>query len=390
MQLHREGAIAARPHAMSGRKCPGSNARTGIGRLIVLALLCGAGASSCFAQRDVSPENIPPGFKADTTFAAEVKPRLLGLSAPATGRYHAGEKVLNLLVAQLPAGSRDHAWTLRVAKNAGNMFSSPDGSIFVDEDLADALGTQKGLWAAAIAHEIAHVARRDWARRFLYQRSMEQSEGGQVSLGDVIATESSWSDPTAASSLYAAFCQRLEVEADAEGLMLMARAGFHPAFMPALYHLLHAQPHQMNAKFLDASHPLWDERDEKLHVHFLSAGKEFDRLWPEAFASPGGNPPVVVYAGQLAKQHTHPGEVRLTIPLHCENLYGSVEVVVLLQGTGSGSAKELRQYTGCTSNPTRLMFTLNGSEAADWRSGHYALASVLDENGGVLARAGGR
>jgi hypothetical protein len=34
----------------------------------------------------------------------------------------------------------------------------------------------------------------------------------------------------------------------------------------------------------------------------------------------------------------------------------------------------------------RTTFTLNAAEALDWRSGGYALASVLDESGAVLAR----
>jgi Zn-dependent protease with chaperone function len=372
---------------MAAVKRPGNNANTRIiRRLVIIAMLWGSNASPGFAQHELLPENVPASFKADSVFAAQARPRLFALSMPATGGYSTGAQVLELLVAQLPAGERDRAWTLRVARNAGNMFSSPDGSIFVDEDLARVLGAQRGLWAAAIAHEISHVVRRDWARRYLYQRSIEESAGGQISLGAVSTSDSSWFDPSAASSSYAAFCQKLEVEADAEGLVLMARAGFHPAFMPALYHLLHAQPHQIDPKLLDASHPLWDERDAKLRERFLSAGKEFDRLWPEPFGSPGGNPPVVVYAGPLAKQHMHTGEVRVTIPLRCENLYGSLEVVLRLQSAESSSTEELHQYTGCTSSPTHVMFTLNAAEALDWRSGGYALASVLDESGAVLAR----
>ena len=56
----------------------------------------------------------------------------------------------------------DAPWELRIAKDAGNVFSSPDGTIYVDEALAQALGSQSGLWAAVLSHEVAHVARRDW------------------------------------------------------------------------------------------------------------------------------------------------------------------------------------------------------------------------------------
>jgi predicted Zn-dependent protease len=41
----------------------------------------------------------------------------------------------------------------------------------------------------------------------------------------------------------------MELQADAEGLKLMTRAGFDPDFVPALHHLLAAQPGQSDENF---------------------------------------------------------------------------------------------------------------------------------------------
>ena len=75
------------------------------------------------------------------------------------------------------------------------------------------------------------------------------------------------------------------------------------------------------------------------------------------------------------------------MPLHCDNLYGSVEVVLGLKAAGSGPVRELRQYTGCTSDRTRVTFTLANSDVPAIRSGVQITISVLDDNGSLLARA---
>lgn len=160
------------------------------------------------------------------------------------------------------------------------MFSSPDGTIFVDEELAQFLGSHSGLWAAAVAHEMAHVIRPDWARRYLFQKSLQESVSSQIMIGSAAAAASSWSDPNASSNLLATFRQNRELEADAEAHMLMARAGSHPNFMPALYHLLEGQPQQRRAELLDSSHPLWDDRNGRLRTHIATAAQEFGRLCP--------------------------------------------------------------------------------------------------------------
>jgi hypothetical protein len=364
---------------MSGvsRKTPG---------LVLIALLGVFGASLISAQPSIRPVVIPPAFKADTLFAARVRSLLLPYTKPATGQFAVGERVLQALLRQIPAERAKFSWELRIAKGAGNVFSSPDGTIYVDEDLAVVWGSRGGLWAAALSHEISHTIRRDWARRYLFQKSLQESGASQMMLDGTGAFSGSWVDPQGASTELVRFCQTMEFDADAEGLMLMTRAGFDPDFLPALHHLMAARPGLEDGNSLDPSHPGWDERDERLQKIYVAAGREYDRLWPDRYAAPGGNSPVVVYAGLPNAKRGADGELEVVIPLRCQNLIGSVEVVLRFTGPNSGLLQEQRQVTGCTSNRTFISFLVPKPNLRK-RSSLRAEVSVLDDNGSLLTRA---
>jgi len=327
-------------------------------------------------------------------FAARVRSLLLPYTEPATGRFAVGKQVLETLLRQLPGARAKFSWDLRIASGAGNVFSSPDGTIFVDEELAQAMGSRAGsgpgLWAAALSHEIAHIIRRDWARRYLFQKLLTEAGSAQITLGESGPFSGAWLDAQGASSQLASFCQNMELEADAEGLMLMTHAGFDPDFIPALHHLLEAQPGQADAGFFDPSHPSWDEREQKLQKLYVAAGREYDRLWPERYASPGGNSPTVVYVGLPSAKRGSSGDLEVLIPLHCENLAGSVEVVLRFRPPDSEFPTELRQFAGCTSNRTLITFNLPSppsTEVRRRRSRAQAEVSVLDDSGALLTHS---
>lgn len=350
-------------------------------RFISVAL-CAFGASLVPAQQILPPEAVPPSFTEDARFAARTRARLLRYTEPATGQYTIGKQVMETLLRQLPAQRTTFSWELRIAKGTGNVFSSPDGTIFVDEEIAQLLGSRAGLWAAALSHEISHIVRRDWARRYLFEKSLEQAEAPQLTLGDGGGFSGTWVEGRVSSGRLASFCQAMELEADAEGLMLMTRAGFDPDFVPALHHLMEGQPGPRE----DPSHPAWDVREQRLRKVFVGAGKEYDRLWPERYASPGGNSPIVVYAGLPSAKRSATGEMQVLIPLQCQNLSGSVVVVLRFAGAKPGAYTELRQVTGCTSNPTLIAFMVPAPEVH--RRGHVqAEISVLDDTGGILTHS---
>jgi hypothetical protein len=358
-------------------------------RMVFIALLCVFWVNLTPAQQVVPPERIPSNFTADAEFAAQARSLLLPYTAPATGQYATGQKVLETLVRQLPAERADFSWNLRIAKGAGNAYSSPDGTIFVDEKLAQTMGQRAGLWAAALSHEISHIVRRDWARRCLFQKALDKTSGTKIMPGDMGLAGSFWTVERGASSQLASFCHTMELEADAEGLILMTRAGFDPDFVPALHHLLEGQPEYPDGKFFDPSHPSWVERDQKLQKLYIAAGKEYDRLWPERYASPGGNSPTVVYAGLPSAKRVSSEEVEVLVPMHCQNLIGSVEVVLRFTVLDSKfeAPIELRQLTGCTSNRTLIKFDLSRPKVRRGSLRGQAEILILDNSGTLLTHS---
>ncbi len=356
-------------------------------RLAFVALACAGWINLAPAQQVSTPGNVPSNFGADAEFASWVQSQLVPYTEPATGRYAVGGQVMGTLLKHLPAERTHRTWDLRIAKNAGNVFSSPDGTIFVDEEFAQAMGPRAGLWAAALSHEISHVVHRDWARRYLLQKSLAQDRGSQVSLGDTVVIAGSWVDARGASQQLSDFCQTMELEADADGLMLMTRAGFDPDFVPALHHLMEARFGHSDGNIIDSTHPRWGERDEKLQKVLAAAGKEYDHLWPDRYASPGGNSPIVVSAGVPTFERVGTGELQILVTLNCRNLAGSLEVVLRYSAGDSGAVSELRQFTGCTSSHSVITFSMPSSETRRGHAHAVAEISVLDDSGTLLTRS---
>ena len=352
--------------------------------IMAFILVCALAASG---QPKISTPTIPPKFNLDFQTAAHLRPQLMQQTTSAAG-YTTGRMVFERLVGQIrqPA-MKTIAWELRIIDDDQlNAYSSPDGTIYVDTGLAAVAGQSAGLWAAILSHEIAHVTGRDWARRYLYQKSLE-NQSPEIVLGDPGWPSDSWTEPQKASEKLGLFCRQMEIEADREGLMLMASAGFHPDFVPALHHLLHAHGSSVAPGSLYPMHPCWEERDRELSGAYTTASIEFEHRWPERYATPGGNPPVVVFAEPLTLKKTGSREWEVQLHLRCQNLVGAIEVVILPANENrAGKRSELRQLTGCTSPRTTVSFTLSASEQDKPRE-RWRDVYVLDAWGAVLARS---
>jgi hypothetical protein len=372
---------------------------------ILLGLLGAVGAVRAAGQQALDVAEVPSQFNLDMQTAARLRPQLMAQSAAASGRYATSSLVFDRLVEQVAASSRSKfAWQLRVVDNDQlNAYSSPDGTVYVESGLAQLAGSSTGLWAAILSHEIAHIVRRDWARRYLYQKYLENGGGGGIVLGDPSLPSASWQTSEKASADMGRFCRQMELEADREGLMMMARAGYHPDFVPALHHLLHARGMGTNRASLYAMHPCWEERDHELTRSYVSASIEFARRWPEWYASPGGNPPVVVFADEPTVRKTGAKEWRIQIPMRCQNLAGAVEVVLRSDSTKGAVERpaqlsdqpqadanweqDARQLTGCTSPKTTITFTIADTSLRPKQGAQWIDVYVLDAWGSVLARA---
>ena len=347
------------------------------------------------AQQSSTPE-VPSQFKLDIETAARLRPQLMAQSFAPSQRYAASALVFDRLVEQVLMSSRSRfAWQLRMVDSNGlNAYSSPDGSVYIEAGLAQLAGGNAGLWAAILSHEIAHIVRRDWARRYLYQKYLENGGGNSFTLGDPILPSSSWTDSEKASADLGRFCREMELEADRAGLVLMARAGYHPDFFPALHHLLHARTSTASKGSPYAMHPCWEERDHELSRDYVTASIDFERRWPEWYASPGGNPPLLVFAEQPTVKRVGSKEWQVQVPMRCQNLAGAVEVVLRKDAARSESLAaplqslhEVRQITGCTSPKTTVTFSLTDSEAPRKSGASWTDVYVLDAWGTVLARA---
>jgi hypothetical protein len=363
----------------------------------LLIFLCLLGAVSGAGQQALDVSEVPSQFKLDMETAARLRPQLTALSIAVSARYATGSLVFDRLAAQAATQSTlNLSWQLRIVEDGQlNAYSSPDGTVYVESGLARLAGSRAGLWAAILSHEIAHIVRRDWARRYRYQKYLESGGGAGLVLGDPSLPSTSWQDSERASADMGRFGRQMEVEADREGLMMMARAGYHPDFVPALHHLLHARGLGTNQASIYAMHPCWEERDQELTRAYVTASIEFAHRWPEWYASPGGNPPVVVFAEEPTFRKTGAKEWQIQIPMRCQDLAGAVEVVL---GSGSsrgmaaptdepGSDANQRQLTGCTSPRTTITFNLANTLMPPKPGSQWTEVYVLDAWGAVLARA---
>jgi hypothetical protein len=359
-----------------------------------LSIGCLLWALSAVGQRIPDALEVPSQFNLDMEMAARLRPQLMAQSTDSGERYSRGRLVLQRLAEQVAPESHSIRWMLRIVRaDELNAFSSPDGTVYVATGLANLAGQSAGLWAAILSHEIAHVVRRDWARRYLYEQYLANDRGGSIVLGDPSLPSRTWSDSEKASADLGRFCRQMELEADREGLMLMAQAGYHPDFVPALHHLLHARAKGPDTASIYAMHPCWEERDQELSRAYVEASIAFEHRWREWYASPGGDPPVVVFADRPTIKKVGSKEWEVRVPLRCQNLVGAVEVV-LRSGSGlrsdrvedlSESEGEVRQLTGCTSPKTNVTFMLD--QVPQKGGARWTDVYIVDAWGAVLARA---
>ncbi len=339
-----------------------------------------------------SPASNPRSFN---TGVAQLRANLKDQSVPAEEIPGPAARVFDQLAHEVSTGSsrEEISWELRMVRGlTGNAFSLPDGAVYVDNEMVLVLGNDPGLWAAVLAHEIVHVAQYHWTKRAAFQESLKDSRAswGLVRLGAFPPglTLSTLADQ---QRELADFSQDLELEADVGSLGLMARSGFHPDFVTAVYHLMEAQEGNPGAAHLLASHPGWDVRESHVRKRYSAAVAEFARLWPDPSDSPGGGAPMLAFAGrpraQFDARHT---SAEITLPLRCENSTDSVEVLLLVRRLKASDLPaiqqtgKMRQTIACTGDGTLASFVLSATRPHDEADVDFY---VMDSRGWVLARS---
>jgi len=180
------------------------------------------------------------------------------------------QEVVDKLVAQLPPEDRAYPFKITVVENPQvNAFALPGGRMALLSGLLKRADSAD-MVAAVLAHEIAHVTKRHGLRHMT--RSLGVIAGLQLLVGDVSGIVAILAQG-ATLAVITNYSREHELEADAEGLKLLAKAGFDPAAMPAFFEKLKSLDSSEVPKGLEwiSTHPDHDSRIAALKALIPSA-----------------------------------------------------------------------------------------------------------------------
>ncbi|HXE91233.1 MAG TPA: M48 family metallopeptidase [Terriglobales bacterium] len=253
-------------------------------------------------------------------------------------------------------------WRFAILENESiNAYSDAKGRVWVAGGLARLLNEDRGLWAAVLSHEVAHV---------ILRHPNLALKGLHLALPYV----------------FGKVLRDREHRADATGMMLMAAAGYHPDSMFALQQLLRqARGETPKPLAFFSSHPRWETRGQ----HSLRASEEalaeFEQRWPDAAASPGGPAPLLVFLGDTeVSASANPDTLDLKISLHCRNARGPVYIVFRPQGADN-TLKEVRSETQCPTPEDGMVRLVLDAAKASSRQSFRAKVGVQDAEGRTRA-----
>ena len=188
------------------------------------------------------------------------------------------------------AGRPELTWSFGVIdSSAVNAFAAPAGKILLTSELMSILDSEDEL-AAVIAHEVAHVVRKHHYRVLRKQRMLEF--GAQaVAIKDDLTGMSEKLSGMVAQVLARGLDQAAEYEADRDGMVYAARAGYDAsALIRVMEKLAALSAKEPSGELLLSTHPSADARRialarvvsaeiEKMAVESKSAArfKEFVR-----------------------------------------------------------------------------------------------------------------
>jgi hypothetical protein len=213
---------------------------------------------------------------------------------PADDYRLANEALQDLLATPLGHTLPRLPWKIEILQSWGvNAYSNESGAISITRGLGWVLGDHTGLWAAAIAHELAHAVMLNPACQPQFEAEVGRAyraAGGNPD--DPQAAEDLRVTPARGGMLHLAGQRQVEYEADRLGLLLMAEAGFHPDYAMALdRRMLSTIGEETRYSEFLLSHPIWSNREQQNRREQRVPLAIFARLWPDASRSPGGPPP---------------------------------------------------------------------------------------------------
>jgi len=294
-----------------------SNTPSRISLLLRFASLFVALLTTSFAQ-DLE---LPTDYQIDLQLAMSGRSSRMGTSSEITGTRAnvVGDEVFHKLIS---AGfGLPYPWKLTLVGNDSvNAESTAAGQLYVYGGILPILGENRGLWAAVLSHEVAHTSRRHQVRRYiqvLYNQQIIANFRARIAAGDRNANWGLIGFEIGSAIAMKKMMRDQEHDADAQGMLLMARAGYHPDYVFALHHVLLARTGDQSkfAAFF-SDHPRWETRDQRSEKAYGDALAQFEQSWPDSDTSPGGRPPLVAFIGHPeAKENKTAGSADVSIPM---------------------------------------------------------------------------
>ena len=366
---------------------------------VLLSSFCPVFCSVIFAQsqsQHLSGQR-STDYRLEFAASAEGRSQLGTAAVPLKESYPAASEVWQALLQDTVLADLNLPFQWRLAlvdDGSSNAFSLPDGELLVDRKLAAFLGNSRGLWAALLSHEIAHVAHRHWLQRYSYESRLKKRPpsfgmglNGMDSRWRMSAFDQQMEVPRSLSN----FSHELEFEADNEGMMLMARTGFHPDFELALHHLMESNFAEVSSSTSSSTHPRWPSRDRNDQKAYRKAVEEFQSRWVAADSSPGGAPPTVVFLDKPESRGLEPSKVSFS--LRCMNPGKELKTLITIyeRAQKKGAQHEVIEFwqpATCDTHDEKKMISI--ALPAEYRSDPEwkGEIQILNSDGIVLGRSG--
>jgi predicted Zn-dependent protease len=157
------------------------------------------------------------------------------------------------------AGRKEINWAFGVIDTTAiNAFATPGGYILVSSALLSMLDTEDEL-AAVLGHEIAHVVRKHHYRVIRKQQMLEFGANA-VNIGGEAGAMADKLSGMVANVMARGLDKSAEYEADRDGMVYAARAGYDASALIRIMEKLAAASKDESGKLLMATHPSANDR----------------------------------------------------------------------------------------------------------------------------------
>ena len=205
----------------------------------------------------------PESLQEELTTGKVVSAQLLGAARlfpnPALQRY------VNLVGRRVAeqGGRKEINWSFGVVDSTAlNAFAAPGGYILVTSALLQILDTEDEL-AAVLGHEVAHVVRKHHYRVIRKQQMLEFGANA-VSIGGEAGAMADKLSGMVANVMARGLDKSAEYEADRDGMVYAARAGYDASALIRVMEKLANASKDESGKLLMATHPSANDRSISL------------------------------------------------------------------------------------------------------------------------------